>query len=891
MSSAKSFIEKKDPRAAVIQLKTLLQKEPDNPEARALLGHSLLLSGDPVAAAVELTKALALGRPKADVLPTLAEAMFRSGNFKELTATYAAADLAAPEAMASLKSWIAGAYLAQGDLSNAQAQVDAALRAVPDQPRAVAVQAQLNGRNGKFDDALKQVDRALAALADDAEIWVLKGDILLYGRSDSSAAMSAYRKAIALKPQDLVARMRAFSVLVGQRDLEGTREQVADMRKVLPNHPQTRYFEAQLAYMKGDYLQARTLVQQLLKVGGDNPALLQLDGNLELVSGSLMRAEIRFSKVLQLTPNSAAARRALAQTYLRMGASDKALATLQPLLATSDPASGAIAAQVYVQLGDWVRAEEYFARAVKSNPADIRSRTALAMSQLTRQGKDAPLTDLEAIAEADAGTLADQAMVSMLVGRREYDKAVQTIERIEKKQPGTSMFADLEGRVHLLRQDAAAARRSFERAVSIDPTFVASVKSLAELDVADKRPDLAKKRFEAVLEKDSKNMPAMFALAGLADRAGARQDEVTAIVEKAARLNPTEAAPRVLLVERLLAQQKFKQALDVAQEAAAAFPATAEVVESLGRAQAAGGQENQAVASYAKYASLRPGSALPYLRTADVFVATNNFDAARSQLRKALDITPTLVEAQTRLLAIEIQARRYPEALAVARQVQKQRPKEAIGYRLEGDVESMRRNFAAAEVAFRTALDKEPSGTIAANLHAAMLSGSKAPAAATLASRWMKEHPEDSNFRHYIGAMSSSRGDLVAAEEQYQSLVKSRPDDVVALNNLATVLLQQKKPGARAFAQRAVDLKPDVPALLDTLASALAAEKSYGQAIEAQQKAIAMAPGANSLRLNLARIQLDAGNKAEARRELERLLNLGNNFPAHAEVRQLMNRL
>lgn len=46
--SAKDYLAKNDSKAAVIQIKNALQSNPDLPEARFLLGTTLLENGDPV---------------------------------------------------------------------------------------------------------------------------------------------------------------------------------------------------------------------------------------------------------------------------------------------------------------------------------------------------------------------------------------------------------------------------------------------------------------------------------------------------------------------------------------------------------------------------------------------------------------------------------------------------------------------------------------------------------------------------------------------------------------------------------------------------------------------------------------------------------------------------
>ncbi|MFL6570724.1 MAG: tetratricopeptide repeat protein [Burkholderiales bacterium] len=54
MASAKRYLQQRDFSASIIQLKNLLQKNPDNGEARYLLSVALLEQGDAVSAQIEL---------------------------------------------------------------------------------------------------------------------------------------------------------------------------------------------------------------------------------------------------------------------------------------------------------------------------------------------------------------------------------------------------------------------------------------------------------------------------------------------------------------------------------------------------------------------------------------------------------------------------------------------------------------------------------------------------------------------------------------------------------------------------------------------------------------------------------------------------------------------
>ena len=88
------------------------------------------------------------------------------------------------------------------------------------------------------------------------------------------------------------------------------------------------------------------------------------------------------------------------------------------------------------------------------------------------------------------------------------------------------------------------------------------------------------------------------------------------------------------------------------------------------------------------------------------------------------------------------------------------------------------------------------------------------------------------------------------------------------MNNLAELLLQRKDPGALALAERAVRLAPQVPYVLDTLASAQAGAQRVDLALQTQRRAVELAPADPRLRLHLGRLLVARGEVEAARREL-----------------------
>src|SRR5210317_722209 len=84
LDRAQDAYEDGDFQAAVIDVKNVLQEEPDNAEARVLLGRASLRANDPEAAEKEFRRALDLNVPLQVVAIDLGQAMLRLGQFNEI---------------------------------------------------------------------------------------------------------------------------------------------------------------------------------------------------------------------------------------------------------------------------------------------------------------------------------------------------------------------------------------------------------------------------------------------------------------------------------------------------------------------------------------------------------------------------------------------------------------------------------------------------------------------------------------------------------------------------------------------------------------------------------------------------------------------------------------
>lgn len=891
LADAKANLAAGQHSEAILQLKTVLQGQPQLAEGRFLLGKALFESGNMVNAKVELRKALDLGHARAEVLPVLCRSMLAMGQNQPLVDEFGATTLDVPAAEADLKTSMAAAYAALARLADSAAATAAALRAVPGNPDTLLLQARLAANQRRFGDAAALVEQVIAASPANAQAWQQKGDLQMLSKGDATGAVSAYRKALEHDPKHVGALSNLLATLILQRDLKGATEQFTLLQKALPNNPQTTVFEAQLALLDNKPQRAKQLIDMVLRVAPDNLKVLQLAASIEIRNGELLRAERTLGKVVTLAPDLRPARNQLAEILVGQGQSAKALSILQPLRAggTADSQTHALAGLAQLQEGLVDEAIASFSQAVKMNPGANTAQTYLALAQMRSAGAAATVETLRRIASTDKGQTADMALVSLHVRAKAFDAALKALDGLQAKEKDNPSTALLRGRIHLMRHDLAAARASFEQALALDPSFVQAASILAGMELDQKNVEAAKKRLQDVLIADPKSAQAMLGLTKIMALEGAARGEIAQRLEQAIKLNPSDPDARLALVNHHLANRSVEAALTAAQEAVAALPESVELLDVLGRVQMQSGANNMAIGTFTRLAAQEPHSPRAYLRLSGVYLATNNKHAAEQNLRRALTISPSLLEAQRALARMALMEKRPQDALRIAKTVQTQRPKEAVGYIMEGDVERSRNNARAEIAVYREALRKLPSTELAKKLHSVLMGAKLAPEADKLAASWTAEHPRDVEFQAFLGDLAMARSQFDLAERKFGVVLNLQPDNALAMNNLAWIYNKHGRTGAAIeMAEQAVKLHPKAPGLMDTLAMVLAADGKLPRAIETQKSAVALSPDTPELRLNLAKLYIKAGDKLAARTELQVLEKLGTRYGAQAEVKRLL---
>lgn len=890
ISEAKAYQKKGETKAAIIQLKNALQQNPEDRDARLLLGQIYSQTGDPQSAEKELRKALSLGASPAQVLPTLARTLLEQRQFQKVLDEVKLTEGAKPDA--NLLSLRGSAYLGLGKIKEAKESFALALAADPAFPDALIGSAKQAVADGNIAAATIFAEQAVDKNPTNVDVWLFKGDLMRMERKPDEALL-AYATVIKLQPTNIIPYVSRALVYADKGNFDAANAELASARKQDAKSLQVTYTQALLESGQGKHAAALESVQQVLRVAPDHMPSILLAGSTQYALGANQQAEQHLKRYLERAPGNKYASKLLIATLLKTGDTARALKVLTPMLpdGEKDPQLLTLAGEAYLLERDYKKSTEYFQKASAIAPNAAIIRTGLGMSKLG-QGENA-----SGIAELELATTLDPkpAMPGILVVTThlrlgEYDKALAAIARLEKTQPNNALVQNLKGGAYAGKRDFAAARTSFEKALAMQPDFFPAVSSLAMLDVQDKKPDVAKKRLETFREANKTDMRPMQALSQLALSQGHKEEAITWL-QKASSEKPDDLKLALALTGLYLQTGEKEKALTLAQKLQTANPSSPEALEILAQAQLVAKDFPSALQNYKKLAALVPNSPVVQFRTAMVLVGMQNQAAAIDALKVALKLKPDYLEAELALADLEMRSGNHAQALDIAKAVQKQAPRNPIGFVLEGDVLVLQKKLELALNAYDRASAIGKTRALVIRQNEALAQFGKGGQGIAVVMQWLKDHPDDQVMRLYLGTVQLANHQGKAAIEQYLAVLKADPKNVAALNNLALAYQEEKDPRALEYAEKAYALSAGNSAVLDTLGWLLVSQDNIPRGLPLLEKAAAAAPASFDVRYHFAQGLAKSGDKVKARAELEQLLATAKPSAKTDEAKAMLKQL
>jgi putative PEP-CTERM system TPR-repeat lipoprotein len=382
----------------------------------------------------------------------------------------------------------------------------------------------------------------------------------------------------------------------------------------------------------------------------------------------------------------------------------------------------------------------------------------------------------------------------------------------------------------------------------------------------------------------------MNALAAL-ELQGGRVAEATTWLEKSQAENPNEVAPAVNLGTHYLRNKQADKALTLARKMLAVQPSSPELLDLTGQAQIATKDNTGALESYSKLAAAVPKSPMVQMRLAAVNMLLKNEAAAAENLKRALQLDPKFVQARLGQVELAMRSGKQEEALAIARQIQKEEPKSPLGFQVEGELLQAQQKMAPALAAYEKAYALSNASTHLIKISEVLKQSGKESEAEARLAKYQAANPKDQLVGMLVADSYLAKRQFKQAIGSLEGIIKVNPSNAAALNNLAWAYQQENDARALPTAEQAYKLAGQNPAIMDTLGWLLVEKGDSARGLDLLRKAVAAAPEAPDVRYHLAAALAKSGDKAGARKELEKTLAYGKPFASMDDAKALMRQL
>ena len=900
VDQAREYVSKHELRSAALELRNALQKNPENAEARYMLGDISLTVGDYGSAVKELKHAMQAGWPDKDAIVKLTEAQYWQREYNQMLGED---DIKAdyPDSVkADLRALRAASFLSLGNRDASVIELEKARKLDPNARWVLvsSIQQALAEKNSA--GAGQIVQQALEQYPDDILLLLFSANIKS-NEGQVADAETVLDRIISLEPKDTMSAFgRRARIALARIDIVNNKLDVAgkmtkELLRSSANDPEANQLAGLIAFRNGDLDKAEELVGKALKVAPEFPQALLLAGSVQFDKKNFDQAAYYLAKYNGVEPDNAQGRKLLGQTYMALGKQDEAQKILRAgIEKQQDPDMIALLGLSEMLSGQTTEGISKLKEAVTAAPDDPQLRMRLAAVYLQQGDIDKAKTEL--------GKLKGNKTVALQVNRLliladlrggNLDGARQTVQRMLDEKPDDPQVLAMAASVYLATQDQDKARQFFEKALEKKPDFYQVALTLGRLDEVAGNLEQARQRYQSLIDNNDPTVAgqAMFALARISQRQG-KDEELGEWLEKSSTALPDELLPQVALAEYYLRQSDYANARKAINKISEKFPDHPSTLMLTSKLKMKQGDNAAAVPLLRQLEDKAPKSELVHGMLGEALYRTGRTAEARDELEKALQLNAKFVPALELLSELEISNNNGKRVTELVAQAGKQFPDTAMAERIDGKWQMKQRQYDKARTAFQKAWDKEKSAQNAYLLSQAIsLSGKDMNAAESVLQDWLKAHPDDANIRQALAQLYQNQNDWDRAAKEYETLVKLQPENIVALNNLAWYYSEHKNnEKAAEYGQKAYRVAPDHPGVLDTYGWILVQQNKNDQGLHLLEKAITGMPNSADVRYHYAVARYRAGDRDEARKMLQQLLDSGVEFSGKEDAKALLQK-
>jgi tetratricopeptide (TPR) repeat protein len=546
----------------------------------------------------------------------------------------------------------------------------------------------------------------------------------------------------------------------------------------------------------------------------------------------------------------------------------------------------------YQTRGRYPEAEQLFRRAIETAADDPEPRLALAGLYMA-ENKPGQAEEFLRQAKQDFpnNSVGYRMLGDFYFANNQLDKATDEYAALYKDHPKDMVVKKNYIQLLILRNRIDDARKLNDEIVKATPEDEDAQVYKGEIELHSGKPGDAANTLQAVLKNDPDNAVAHYQ-AGLAFDQLGNTNRAEAEWRDAIRVRP-----EIVEAHRALAAIAIHRgdAAGLAQEAdqiIALQPAAADGYLLRGVAEMDRRQYSLSDEYIHRSLERQPNDPDAYIQLGNLRVAQNQLADAQKAFQQALDLDPNSTDALGGVLNIYILEKQPDRAIELARAQSSKSPKNAGFHIILGQLlMEHKKDLAGAEREFRQAIDLDKQNSEAmVKLGVVQTEEGATDQALQTYLEGSKINPKEILFYLLSGGIYEGKQDWEHAKQQYQKVLEIQPENALASNNLAYVILQEggNVDVAFAMAQTARRQLPDNPNSADTLGWAFYHKHVYGSAIALFKEAVKKEPESALFNYHLGLAYAKSGQTALARQQLDRLERIKPDFPDVDELRRAL---
>ncbi len=649
---------------------------------------------------------------------------------------------------------------------------------------------------------------------------------------------------------------------------------------------------------------------------GNIKARLDL-GNMLLAGNKLDDAQTQVSAVLSAQPNNADAHALLSRIAARRGQKDVALAEIHRALELAPNEAALHETLALLEAGDASQGASVEAELKKSIELDQKSVNAklLLAAFYIRNNRlqDAEHTCWSAVATDPKSLSARESLVQVILREGDPPRAEQVLRQtsndLADNPQGVRILADYyvgSGQPDKAKAEFASLAKKYPKNLSVQLGYVHIL--LQTKDIATAQTVIAE------LMKNHAKDPQVAVLNGIVLLNNGKANDAVMALQSAVNNAPKDAFVQFWLGKAALAKGDSNLAEKSFQQAVQLNPRDVDAQEELARMAIQRADFNQLSEIAEKTIAANPRFPAAYLWRAAVDLSHKSEDKAEADLKTAINVAPRNAQAYLMLGEIRFSQKKYPESESLFEQALqydpnslgamrglingyflKKQPAQAMN-RLNAQIAKSPRNSGFYDMltllylqnknldqamsSAQKAIELNPDDTEATTLYAQLqVQRGQVSSAIGAWQKWSNDHPGNAGALAILGSMEESAGDEKKAEDYYKKALQIKPDQPMAANNLAYMMLKNggNVDVALTLAQTARRGMPDSPNSADTLAWAYYYKGTYGYARDLLEEALKKNPNNASMQYHLGMVYSKLMDKNNAALHLKKAVSLDPN--------------